>query len=58
MITTNKCERRLNRDCVTCTRCKLQWDYDEPNPPNCKTGKELFNYERERLRWLNKTKKL
>lgn len=51
-----KCEARQYSCEMVCTRCNMTWDTNDPHPPKCKTGVELFQYVKERIKWLNRTK--
>lgn len=47
------CEARQHSCEMTCLRCSLTWDVNDPEPPKCLTGKELFDRERDRLKRIN-----
>lgn len=47
------CEARQISDQLRCEKCNLLWDMNDPEPPTCKTGKDLFNDQREILRKKN-----
>ena len=32
-----------------CAKCGKAWDINDPEPPPCKTGKDLYNEQRKRL---------
>ncbi len=51
------CQARQYSDQTICTRCDMTWDVNDPEPPNCKTGRELYNYVKEKLKWLNRKSK-
>ena len=48
------CEARQVSDQMRCERCDLLWDTNDPEPPTCLTGKELFNRQRDKLKRDNK----
>ena len=52
------CEARQYSDQTICTYCNMTWDTNDSHPPKCKTGVELFQYIKEKIKWLNKRKKL
>lgn len=35
------CEARRYNDQMICGRCGLAWDVDDPEPPKCKSVKEV-----------------
>lgn len=47
------CEARQYSSSVECLRCNLQWDMNDPDPPKCMTGKELFDRQRRELKRIN-----
>lgn len=48
------CKKRIYSDQTICTRCNMTWYTNDIDPPKCKTGKELFIYMREKLKWMNR----
>lgn len=48
-----QCEALQYSDSVHCKRCNLTWDINNPEPPNCMTGKELFDRQRKELKRIN-----
>ena len=35
-----------------CAKCGKAWDIKDPEPPPCKTGKDLYDEQRQRLNEL------
>lgn len=56
MMKQKKCEAKQYSCETVCNRCNMSWDTNDPHPPRCKTGLELFKYTKERIKWLNKKK--
>lgn len=50
----HKCEARQYSDVMECHRCKLQWDTNDPDRPDCKSGRDMYKQQRGVLAWLVK----
>ena len=49
------CEAYQVSDQKRCERCDLLWDMNDPEPPECVTGKDLFERVKHRLHEVNKS---
>lgn len=47
------CEAIQVSDQMRCERCDLLWDINDPEPPKCKTGKELYLRTKTKLKRVN-----
>lgn len=43
------CEAIQYSDQMVCKRCDLVWDINDLEPPECLTGKQLFDKEKAKL---------
>ena len=49
----NECQARQYSDQKRCERCDLLWDMNDPEPPQCLTGKQLYLREKYKLNKIN-----